>query len=223
MADAAHQLHTPLTALRTNLELATSEADLSRQLGFLEAAQAQTGRLGSLVNNLLDLSRLEAASDQHQPAPVDLAELAHQVSELYAARAEQAGLSFRLEVPAEAVPVNADRQELRMVLENLLDNAIKFTPAGGELSLAVQTIPEYACLVVEDSGIGIPAEDQPRLFQRFHRASNAAAYPGSGLGLAIVKAIADRHQGTIRLESQPGRTCFTLVLPAPGLPRITSN
>jgi signal transduction histidine kinase len=112
--------------------------------------------------------------------------------------------------------VLGEEAELRAALANLLDNALKFTPEGGRISLGCRRNDGAALLWVEDTGIGIPEADLPLLFQRFHRGRNAAAYPGSGLGLAIVKAIVERHGGQVEAErSEPGAR-FTLRLPLSG-------
>ncbi len=196
VADAAHELHTPLTALRTDLELAGSEDDPDRLAGFLAEAQAQTARLQGLVDGLLDLSRLEAGQGQRQP--FDLCALAGTLAEPYASQAEQAGLRFAFQRPEEAVTVCGDAEQIRRAMGNLLDNAVKFTPPGGEVRLEVALEDGQACVRVCDTGAGIPQEDLPGLFQRFHRGRNAAGYPGSGLGLAIVKAVAEAHVGEAR-------------------------
>jgi two-component system heavy metal sensor histidine kinase CusS len=106
-----------------------------------------------------------------------------------------------------------DEVQLRRALSNLLDNALKFTPESGQITVGLGVEGEAARLGVEDTGIGIPAEDLPQLFSRFHRGRNTAAYPGSGLGLAIVKAIVERHQGRVEVISAEGRTRFDLILP----------
>jgi signal transduction histidine kinase len=206
VSDAAHELHTPLTALHTNLELAPDEA-------FVRRAQAQVKRLERLTEGLLDLSRVEAGGSQEKHAPLELVTLVQQVSELYASRAEQAGLTFNLTLPGSPVTVRGDRAQLRRVLENLLDNAIKFTPEGGSVGVGIHQHARQVELWVEDTGIGIPVDDLPRLFDRFHRGPNAAGYPGSGLGLAIAKAIVENHGGRIKAESVLGegtRLFFTL-------------
>ena len=208
VSDAAHELHTPLTALHTNLELALDEE-------FVRRAQAQVRRLERLTEGLLDLSRVEAGGSQEKLAPLELVTLVQQVSELYASRAEQAGLAFNLTLPESPVTVRGDRAQLRQVLENLLDNAIKFTPEGGSVGAGIHQHGGQVELWVEDTGIGIPVDDLPRLFDRFHRGCNAAGYPGSGLGLAIAKAIVENHGGRIEAESVLGegtRLFFTLVL-----------
>ena len=212
IADAAHELHTPLTALRTNLELAGDEADPARRDGFYTSAQAQVARLEAMINGLLDLSRLEARRASAYE-PFDLRSLAQAVGEVYASRTEQAGQQFTLTLPAEAVMVTGSQAQIRRALENLLDNALKFTPSGGSVSLRLDQSPGQARLTVDDTGIGIPAEDLPHLFERFHRGRNASAYAGSGLGLAIVKAILDAHAGEVHAENTANGAAFTLCLP----------
>jgi signal transduction histidine kinase len=206
VSDAAHEIHTPLTALRTNLELAPDEE-------FVRRAQAQVKRLERLTEGLLDLSRVEAGGSQEKHSPLELVTLVQQVSELYASRAEQAGLAFSLTLPESPVTVRGDRAQLRRGLENLFDNAIKFTPEGGSVGAGIHQHGGQVELWVEDTGIGIPVDDLPRLFDRFHRGCNAAGYPGSGLGLAIAKAIVENHGGRIEAESVLGegtRLFFTL-------------
>lgn len=206
-ADAAHELHTPLSAMKTNLELTQERPDASR----IAEAVSQVSRLEALADDLLDLSRLEVAEPQPHEQ-VDVGALVAEVSEVYASRAEQAGVEFDLTVSEGMPTVRGSASLLRRALCNLLDNAVKFTPSGGDVSLAASTSDGTLEFVVEDTGIGIPSEDLPALFSRFHRGSNTSSYPGSGLGLAIVKAIADVHLGTVRAEntSQGARFVFRL-------------
>jgi signal transduction histidine kinase len=214
VADAAHELNTPLTALRTNLELSLHESELPSQTAFLERAQLQVVRLENLTGDLLDLSRLEANADRTGQQAVDLSSLLRAATEPYASRAEQANLNFQLIQPTSAVIIHGDEDQLRRALSNLLDNALKFTPEGGRITVGLQVNDQTAQVWIEDTGIGIPPEDLPQLFSRFHRGRNTAAYPGSGLGLAIVKAIADHHQGRVEVVSTPGGTRFNLWLPS---------
>jgi signal transduction histidine kinase len=221
VADAAHELNTPLTALQTNVELAVT-ADESARSEMLTRAQAQIERLRGLVTGLLNLSRLEGQGGAPQREAVNLAALAQAVSEAYASRAEQAGLTFELELPAAPLIVQGDPAQLRRALENLLDNAIKFTPSGGEVRLSIRQQIDRIALSVEDTGIGVPPEDRPLLFQRFHRGRNAASYPGNGLGLAIVQAIAETHGGRVTMSASARSTCFTVYLPAGSASRQSS-
>jgi signal transduction histidine kinase len=206
VSDAAHEIHTPLTALRTNLELATQDE-------YVAQAQAQVERLEALTGGLLDLSRIEADAGAQELGPLTLQPLVQDVGERYASRAEQAGLAFELSLPEGEVSVRGDEGQLRRALANLLDNALKFTPQGGCVHLGLRQDEGMAVLWVEDTGIGIPQEDLLHLFQRFHRGRNAAGYPGSGLGLAIVKAIAEGHAGLAQAERTEQGARFTLRIP----------
>jgi signal transduction histidine kinase len=212
VADAAHELHTPLTALHANLELAATEDDETQRTAFIERAIEQLKRLELLTGGLLDLSRIEARSDSLERAQVDLVTLVRETSELYASRAEQAGLCFYFDLPDEPVIASINESQLKRALGNLLDNAIKFTPAEGVVGVGLTQHNGMVELWVKDSGIGIPAEDLPHIFSRFHRARNTAAYPGSGLGLAIIKAIVEGHCGQISVKSNFQGTCFALQL-----------
>lgn len=208
VSDAAHEINTPLMALRTNLELAP-------QAEAVQQALAQAQRLEQLTAALLDLARLEGDAGVASRTRVALPALLQAVGELYASRAEQAGLAFDLTLPAAPLTVLGDAAQLRRAIGNLLENALKFTPAAGRVALTLQPAAREAVICVEDTGIGVPPEDLPRLFERFHRGRNAHPYPGNGLGLAIVKAITEAHGGRVRVESTPGQgTKFCLTLPS---------
>jgi signal transduction histidine kinase len=214
-SDAAHELKTPLTALITDLELIfddmhTAELDVST----LERAQSQVQRLNRLMDGLLDLSRLESGQNPVQRQSIDLVHLVQNVSESFAAQAEACNLDFQLKIPPDPLLVLANEGQIRRLLTNLLENALKFNRPGGSVRLRLATIADQVEIEVADSGIGIPAEDLDQVFQRFHRARNAAAYPGSGLGLAIVKAIVDAHDGQIWAKPvAPNGTSFVIRLP----------
>jgi signal transduction histidine kinase len=212
VADAAHELHTPLTALATDLELAASEADPGQARALVARARAQTERLAALTNDLLDLSRLEAGGPPASE-PVELGALLRELAESYASRAEQTGVAFELEIPPSPVIVRGQAGQLRRAAGNLLENALKFTRAGGEVRLTLAVRAEHVTVSVCDTGIGIPTEDQARLFERFHRGRNAAGYGGSGLGLAIVRAIMAQHGGEVSVASAPGATTVELRWP----------
>jgi two-component system sensor histidine kinase MprB len=202
VADASHELGTPLTALRTNLEMIDDE--------HIPPALEQIDRMDSLTRSLLDLSRLEASASEMHYEAVDLAALLRNLAEPYASRAEQAELSFKLEIGRDTAKIKGDTAQIGTLIQNLLDNAIKFTPAGGQVNVKLSTLDETVQLCVRDNGIGIPEEDIPHLFSRFHRGRNASAYPGSGLGLAIVKAIADQHGAIIIVKRKSGGTVFEI-------------
>lgn len=217
VSDAAHELHTPLATLRTNLEMMHKDS-LPGQSERVARAQAQVERLEALTRGMLDLSRIESGTSQGAPGPVSLTALAQEMGELYASRAEQAGLDFEMSLPEVPITVRGDKVQLRQALTNLLDNAIKFTLEGGRVYLGLQHEGDMAVLWVEDTGIGIPEADLPLLFQRFHRGRNTGGYPGSGLGLAIVKAVADEHDGQVEAERIKKGSRFLLRLPLGKIP-----
>ena len=214
VADAAHELHTPLTALQANIELARDAKNTSERTRYLTRAHKQSQRLEALVQSLLDLSRIEAAEFKSTFAPVDLIQLVRELGEQFASRAEQTDRSFTMNIPDEKISVLGNETQLRQILINLLENALKFTPVGGWISLRLEHSFDQITLTVSDSGIGIPPEDLPHLFERFHRGRNASEYPGNGLGLAIVKAIVSAHKGDVAVQSE-GRqsTSITVSLP----------
>jgi signal transduction histidine kinase len=211
-ADAAHELHTPLTALQTDLQLLESGAD-SAQRPRLARAQAQARRLQDLADSLLELSRLEAAAADGVQSVLNLTQLVQAAGELAASQAEQMDLTLALQLPEQPVMVRGDESQLQRALLNVLDNSLKFTPPPGEIVLALAVAGETAVITVCDSGIGIPPEDMPQLFSRFHRGRNTADYPGSGLGLAIVQEIMARHNGRVAIESGEAGTKVRLILP----------
>jgi two-component system OmpR family sensor kinase len=208
VADAAHELHTPITALRTNLELLDGDQIVLRR------AQEQVIRLQKLTDDLLSLSRLEAHTSTQPAESVDVLPLVSLMGEVYASRAEQSDIDYELNLPDSLPLVKGHADQLECVVTNLLDNALKFTPPGKLVRLSVRQVDSAIELVVEDTGIGIPPGDLPLLFQRFRRGHNTAAYPGSGLGLAIVKAIVEGHGGTVTAENRAPGTAITVVLPA---------
>jgi signal transduction histidine kinase len=211
VADAAHELHTPLTALRTDLELAIDPA--AARTALLDRAQAHVARLQTLTSGLLDLSQIEAGEARREQSSVNLTHLVQEISEIYASRAEQKDVTFILDAPDDPLTVTGNDAQLRRALGNLLDNAIKFTSRGGTVQLGLNNAGEWIELKVEDTGIGIPADDLPQLFNRFHRGRNASPYPGSGLGLAIVKAIVACHGGQVMVENVSPGARFSIRLP----------
>ena len=208
VSDAAHEINTPLTALRTRLDLAEQYGNPDD----VRAAREQAVRLEQLTSGLLDLSRIESAAGRHMQ-PLDFAGLLREVSEPFASRAEQRGVSLALNAPDQEVIVEAVEEQLRRATSNLLDNAVKFTPAGGSVIVTMAAESDRVRLIVEDTGIGIPVGELPRLFERFHRASNASSYPGNGLGLAMVKAIIEQHGGEVFAMNTPKGARFGFWLP----------
>ncbi len=214
VADAAHELRTPLTALHTYLELVEREqTSPTTPVQSIGQALEQVQRLEVLTNDLLDLSRLETGVRSAPLEEIPLTSFVREICEPYASQAEQHEVSFSLDLPSTELSVRGHNIQLRRALGNLLDNALKFTPSGGSITIRLFEKDGQACLSVEDSGIGIPTEDLPYIFSRFHRGRNATSYPGSGLGLAIVKAIAQANGGQVSAENANPGSRFTLSLP----------
>jgi signal transduction histidine kinase len=169
VADAAHEIGTLLTALQADLEPAQRAANSDEERLYVDRALDQMRRLEALSSGLLQLSRLEAGEAPSPSLPVDVTRLAREAADGVASRAEQAGVDLGLDIDAGPLPVAAAPAELQTVLANLLDNAIKFTPEGGRVTLAVHAAGGAALVRVADTGVGIPAEEQPGVFSRFHR------------------------------------------------------
>jgi signal transduction histidine kinase len=213
VADAAHEIGTPLTALQADLELAEDAPTPEDRAVFVQRALAQARRIEGLSSNLLRLSRLEAGEETGAEERVDLVSLVRTTADGAASRAEQAGLEFTTVLPSGPVVVLGSSAKLQVMLDNLLDNAFKFTTENGWVELGLSPEGRFALLWVSDSGVGIPEAEQPEVFSRFYRARNVAAYSGSGLGLAIVLATAEAHGGTVGFRSSGGGTRFEVRLP----------
>jgi signal transduction histidine kinase len=213
VGDAAHEIGTPLTALRADLELAEGVASTDDERRLIGRALGQADRLQSLSQSLLSLSRIEAGDPNGIIEPVDLSATIREAAEAIASRAEQAGLVLDIGIEPASLTVMADKGRLQTVFESLLDNAVKFTPEGGTVSVSARAEQGWATASVADTGIGIPEAEQGDVFSRFHRARNVAAYQGSGLGLAIVLATVERYDGTVSFESSDDGTRFEIRLP----------
>ena len=199
IADAAHELRTPLAAVRLQAELAQRQTvSAEHRAGALADLRIGLERATHLVEQLLAMARLDAAPGTGTIEPVDLRALAKIVTAERAAIAAARTLDLGL-LPGETVTIAGDPAELRTLLGNLVDNALRYTPGGGRVDVGIQRGPHETLLSVRDTGPGIPLEERSRVFDRFHRGAQASA-PGSGLGLAIVKRIADRHRARIELR-----------------------
>jgi len=212
-----HQLRTPLSGVKWMLELAMDATDNPEEMAsFVRDARVSTERLIRLVNDLLDTSRLERGKLEIVRQPVDVADLTQNVvRELAPLLAEK---EERLTVQAdEALPQPyVDRQLLRQAIMNLISNAMKYTPARGEIRIRITRGADGLRWEIRDSGIGIPPADLSKLFQKFYRAGNAVAVEteGTGLGLYLVRLIIERFGGKVWCESEEGKgSAFTLSLP----------
>jgi len=201
IADAAHELRTPLTALKLQMQLAErAQTEEQRTAAFAKLNQ-RLDRATHLVQQLLVLARHEA-----QPEPrvetVDLVEVAQQVVAEQALLAESKQMDLGVEFGTEQAAVLGQREGLRILLNNLVDNALRYTPVGGRVDVLLLARAQSLQLIVQDTGPGIPAAERDRVFNRFYRMTGASA-AGSGLGLAIVKNIADQHGAELRVEEGP--------------------
>jgi signal transduction histidine kinase len=216
IADASHELRTPITALRTFHELLLGEAasDAHAQREFLLEGQTQIDRLERITGHLLNLSRLDGGLVQLVLAEHDLAEFVTGVVTPLRALAQERQIDVRLDLPAQPHLLYGDRSQLETALINFLDNALKFTPAGGQVQIGAAGDASGVELWVKDNGPGIPADELPHVFERFYRGHQTTG-AGSGLGLAIVLSIVHAHQGTVHVVSQVGvGSRFVIHLPA---------
>jgi heavy metal sensor kinase len=221
LADASHELRTPLTILRSELEGAVQRPGLEPALqetlnNLLEEVQ----RLARIVENLFALSRLDAGLATTASSRFDFARLAATTAEQMCLLAEDKGVTITCQTP-EPVFLEGDQGRFKQVIVNLLDNAIKYTPAGGRVTLAVRERDNEAVCEVADNGMGIPAEALPRVFERFYRvdAARNREFGGAGIGLSIVQAICAAHNGRVEVESTEGRgSCFRVRLPLAARP-----
>ena len=220
VADVSHELRTPIAALRTFTELQREgEVDDATRREFLDRSAEQISRLEWMSTNLLDLSRIDSGIFPLAIEEGDLRDPVRAVVEAHAEIAEERGVSLWSEVPWEPVSLRFDRERIVQLINNLVGNALKFTPRGGEVGLRIVERPDEVVVEVSDNGPGIPADELPRVFDRFFRGTNVgeARASGSGLGLAITRSIAEMHGGSIEVESAVGAgTRFSVHLPSLG-------
>ena len=202
--DIAHDLRTPLARMHAQAELAAM-GEVSAQELAAGVAEETTSML-ELINTMLDLSQTGARIERSPRTDVDLAAIVRQMTEFYASVAEDKRVAFVLDLPEGEIVRSAHKAKLQQLVGNLLDNAVKFTPAGGTVSVTLSKEPDtgLARLAVSDTGIGISEADQPNLFKRFWRSDASRSLPGNGLGLAVVKAIVTSYGGSVTCTSRPG-------------------
>jgi signal transduction histidine kinase len=210
----AHDLRTPITRARARLEDAALHARSEAELrAGVERAVSDLDGVTSVFQALMRIAEIEVGARRSAFAEVDLGPLLADLAELYGAVAEEHGLSLRLEVP-DTLAILGDRDLLQQAVANLLDNAIKFSPEGGRITLAAERRERQVRLSVTDQGPGIPEADRPRAAERFFRGETARSTPGSGLGLALVQAVALLHEGTLQLEDASPGLRASITLPA---------
>ena len=203
VADAAHELRTPITALSLQLQLLERAGDEAHRVAALEELRAGVDRAHRLVEQLLQLSRLGPEAPALQREAVDLAELVRATVARFSARADDLGIDLGAATTGP-VPVTGDARQLGLLLDNLVENSLRYTPRGGKVDVGAQVEGQQALLLVSDTGRGIPPAERDRVFDRFYRAAGTGATSGSGLGLAIVRAVALRHDAMVELGDSPG-------------------
>jgi len=221
VANVSHELRTPIASIKAVVETLEAGAleDLDAARGFLARAGEEVDRLAQMVEELLELSRLESSEVPLTLRPVEMGEVLASAVEELRPQAERKGLSLALEVAPDLPPVMGDADRLVRAAANLVHNAIKFTPSGGSVHVSAALVSGAVAVRVADTGIGIAAEDLPRLFERFYKGDRSRGGAGTGLGLAIVKHTVEAHGGTVSVESEPGRgSTFTFSIPAASLP-----
>ena len=212
LSNVSHELRTPLAAIRALVETLSDGVEPEETPEFLGRIHQQVERLTSLVNELLDLSRIESGAINLRPEPVEIAPLVSEAASLLRTRLEPFGVSVAFE--GQALAVEADRPSLLRIVSNLLDNAAKWSPEGGVIHVDCRDEGALVALEVRDEGPGIPEQDLVRVFERFYKGEASRATSGVGLGLAIVKHLTRAHGGTATVESRPGEGArFTVRLP----------
>jgi signal transduction histidine kinase/ActR/RegA family two-component response regulator/HAMP domain-containing protein len=218
VATASHELRSPLTSIKGFVELLERNPDgmSPRQREFVDIIKRSTDRLVELVNDLLDVARIEADHVEIDPRPIDIGEAVRELAELMGPRIDSKHQKLGVYVAPTLPLAMADPERIRQVIGNLLTNAHLYTPEGGRIHIGVEADRAWVRIVVADSGIGMTPGETDRAFERFYRSrSSSATTPGTGLGLSIVKSLVDLHHGEVEVESELGRgTTFIVRIPA---------
>lgn len=225
VANVSHELKTPLANIKSSVEVLLDGAveDSALRGGFLNEISDQASRLDDLIQDLLVLARIESGDSGFELESVEVEEAVHECLDRHRTRAEAKRLSLSGVALAACPPdlaIVANEESIARILDNLVDNAIKYTHTGGRVTVRWDTGSDHVCIEVSDTGIGIPERDQPRIFERFYRVDKARSREmgGTGLGLSIVKHLVHTMKGTIHVTSVPGsgttfRVCFPKAVP----------
>jgi signal transduction histidine kinase len=212
--NVAHDLRTPLTRLRGSVELALQQTGATPSgREALAVCVEESERILTMLSTLMDISEAEHGVMRLEKQPVDLQELVADMVELYGYSADEKGVTLSLR-PSDRLVVPLDLNRIRQAVANLLDNAVKYTPGGGSVSVQVRQEGQWAVVEVEDNGVGIPPEELDQIWERLFRGDRSRSQPGLGLGLGLVRAIVTAHGGKVQVRSQPDSgSCFSIYLP----------
>jgi len=213
--NVAHELRTPMTRLRATAETALRNAN---NIPLMQSALAdcveECDQIMSLLNVLMDIAEAEAGSMKIQPQPIDLPLLVRKIADAYEVVADNKALKISVEIPEKLI-VSADSNRLPQAIANLVDNAVKYTSNGGQITISGRQENGEIALSVKDTGIGISSLESGKVWERFYRADRSHSERGLGLGLTVVKAIVEAHHGRVTVHSQLNHgSVFTLYLPA---------
>jgi two-component system sensor histidine kinase VicK len=219
VANVSHELRTPLTTIKsyaeTLLDGALEEKELSGQ--FMNVINNEADRMTRLVNNLLELSRLDNRETRWDIKPMDPGIILKEVIDKMNFNIKRKGQTIEANIPEKSPEIFVDKDKIEQVFQNILSNAYKYTPEGGKIFIDLKYVDKKAKITFRDTGIGIPKEDLPRIFERFYRVDKTRSREmgGTGLGLSIAHEIIQAHEGEIDIDSEPGQgTCVTLRIPA---------
>jgi heavy metal sensor kinase len=214
--NASHELRTPISLLRTEIDVALYRPRSAEEYReTLMRLNEEAVRMTNLVENLLSLARADGGAEAMSLAPMELRSLFQNIARAWTAAMRRAMLDFRVQIPSNGIVLLGDANGMQRLLSILLENAANYTPPGGSVTLSAKCVDFHVVLSVRDTGMGISAEDMPRIFDRFYRGSQTGetVSHGSGLGLALAKWIAERHGTQLKVESQPGQgSCFSFSL-----------
>jgi len=217
LANVSHEFRTPLTSIRSFSELLLSyqeDADVQRE--FVGIINAESERLTRMVNDVLDITKIESGTMDWQMAVLNVGELLHEAARVHSPLIEKQNLTFREDIALDLPPIYGDKDRLQQVIANLLNNALKFTPRGS-IELSARQEGDDVLIAVKDSGIGVAPEDQERIFDKFQQVGAMLTDKprGTGLGLSICREIIEHHEGRIWIESEPGQgSRFSVALPS---------
>jgi signal transduction histidine kinase len=220
--NVAHDLRTPMARLRGTAESALASQDPEVLRGALADCLEESDRIMAMLSTLMDISEAETGTMAIRLEPTDIPGLVRQTVELYEDLAEEHGLKIRVDIPADLV-VPLDRNRMRQVLANLLDNAVKYTASGGSIDITARSDDGWVLIAVADTGVGITADELPHIWDRLYRGDKSRSTRGLGLGLSLVRAIVEAHGGQVHAASTPGAgSRFELRLPAapPNISRL---